>query len=381
MRWVLAGAVLPATLIVACGRTRGVSERIPAGGVATVRAPSTTAPGAPRAGMIWIPAGVLHAGSEIDDVPRVAEAELPGLDIPMGGIYIDALPWPNEAGAIATVNVSRDEAARLCDEKGKRLCTELEWERACKGPDNSRFEYGASYDAHVCGAGASAETASQHPSGQRPLCRSAFGVREMHGGPSEWTDSRWGRGLSRDLGVVRGGSDAPGEVVTRCAFGRSLSPGDRSASIGFRCCAGPRNEAEVSLDIKKGPPFERAARPSRSPPPVDALGGAACGPPSSPGACSFVRAWTWRPTWNVELSLSGGCVGRDPTARCGFAVWRSLGDGAQTLAQVDTGSEIPEVVVVDPVGRKIRVRGASNRGVFFQDLAFYFGRIDVRAVP
>src|ERR1700679_2190590 len=132
-----------------CGRSLGAEGD--GGGVVT--APSTTAPGAPRTGMVWIPTGVLHAGSELTEVPRLADTELAGVEVPLGGFYIDVLPWPNEVGAIPTTNVSREEAARLCDGKAKRLCSELEWERACKGPQNQRYEYGASYDAHVCSAG------------------------------------------------------------------------------------------------------------------------------------------------------------------------------------------------------------------------------------
>src|ERR1700734_3782011 len=122
-----------------CGRSLGAQSD--AGGV--VSAPSTTAPGAPRTGMVWIPTGLLHAGSELDEVPREADTEPPGVEVPLGGFYIDVLPWPDEVGAIPTTNVSRDEAARLCESKDKRLCSELEWERACKGPDNARYEYGA----------------------------------------------------------------------------------------------------------------------------------------------------------------------------------------------------------------------------------------------
>src|SRR5579883_2586174 len=122
-----AGALAAIALVAACHR--GGSGDEGDGGVVT--APSTIAPGAPRAGMVWIPAGVLRAGSAPDEVPRVADAELPGTEIAIGGFYIDVLPYPDETGAIPTTNVTRDEAARLCDKQGKRLCSELEWERAC----------------------------------------------------------------------------------------------------------------------------------------------------------------------------------------------------------------------------------------------------------
>ena len=132
--------------------------------------------------------------------------------------------------------------------------------------------------------------------------------------------------------------------------------------------------------MKTGVPFEKTLHPSRSSPPLDALGGEACGPPLAPAPCSLSRAWTWRPAPNVELSLAGGCLGRDPSARCAMAVSRLLGDRVETLAQVDTGREIPEVVLVEGTDRRIRVRGADMRGQYFRELIFTYGRIDVREV-
>jgi sulfatase modifying factor 1 len=369
-----------AVMLGGCGRSLGAQSD--AGGV--VSAPSTTAPGAPRTGMVWIPTGVLHAGSELDDVPRVAETELGGVEVPLGGFYIDLLPWPNEVGAIPTTNVSREEAARLCDGKGKRLCSELEWERACKGPDNVRYDYGATYDARVCSAGIPADTAARHPSGDRTACHSGFGVREMHGGPWEWTDSRWSRGnaarLETPLGVTRGGNDVAGELETRCAFAKPAAPASRLPSTGFRCCAGPRNDAEVTLAVTTGLPFEKTLHPARSSPPLAALDGQSCGPPLSPAPCSLSRAWTWRPAPNVELSLAGGCLGHDPNARCAIAVSRMIGEREETIAQVDTGREIPEVVLVEGMDRRIRVRGADIHGQYFREIVFTYGRIEVKEV-
>jgi sulfatase modifying factor 1 len=368
-----------AALLVSCGHSRG-SDGSDGDGRAFVSAPSAVAPGAPRTGMAWVPSGLLRAGSAIDEVPNVAEADLPGVDVPMAGFYIDLLPWPNEAGAIPTTNVTRDEAKRLCENKQKRLCSELEWERACKGPDNLRYEYSESYDAHVCGTGLPEESTARRPSGQTPACRSAFGVREMHGGAWEWTDSSWHRGTTRGLGVLRGGNSTAGELASRCANARSFAPGERSPSTGFRCCAGPRNDAEVQLDVKIGAAFERTVHPTGPSPALDALDGAACGPPLSPAPCSLSRAWTWRPAPNVELSVAGGCLGRDPNARCALGVARRVGDHVDTLAQIDTGREIPEVVLVEGQDRRIRVRGANMRGQFFREVIFSYGRVEVKEV-
>jgi sulfatase modifying factor 1 len=375
------GALAAAITALGCGRS---AESPPDGQAAVmVSAPSTTEPGTPRTGMVWIPTGILRAGSGLDEVPREADTEPPGVEVPLGGFYIDVLPWPNEAAAIPTTNVSRDEAVRLCESENKRLCSELEWERACKGPDNARYEYGSTFDPRVCNAGQPAEMSARHPSGDRTACRSGFGVREMHGGAWEWTDSTWNRGAAhRDvpMGVTRGGNDSAGELATRCAFARPALPGSRSPATGFRCCGGPRNDAEVRLDVKTGLPFEKTVHPSRSSPPLAALGGEGCGPPLSPAPCSLSRAWTWRPAPNVELSLAGGCLGRDPSARCAIAVSRLVGDRQETLAQVDTGREIPEVVLVEGNDRRIRVRGADLHGPYFRELVYSYGRVDVREV-
>jgi formylglycine-generating enzyme len=205
-------------------------------------------------------------------------------------------------------------------------------------------------------------------------------VRDMHGGAWEWTDSSWGRGGPPDRGVARGGNDLPGELVSRCAYARPVGAGDRAPTVGLRCCAGPRNDAQVQLDVQVGPAFERTARASRSSPALDALGGAACGPPASPAPCSIARAWTWRPAPNVELSLAGGCLGRDPNARCALGVSRAVAEGGETLAQIDTGREIPEVVLVEGRERRIRVRGLDLHGHFFREVVFNYGAVDVRPV-
>jgi len=375
-------AILALAAAAATGCGKAMSAQGDGGGVVT--APSTTAPGAPRPGMVWIPTGMLRSGSAIDEVPRVADIEPPGVEVPMGGFYVDVLPWPNEAGAIQTTNVSQAEAERLCESKGKRLCTELEWERACKGPDDSRYEYGPTYDPKACGGGQSVEVAARHPSGDKPACRSGFGAREMHGGAWEWTDSTWNRssGGRKDpaLGTLRGGDDVQGELVTRCAFAKSMPKTSRSPTAGFRCCDGPRNDAQVDLEEKWGAAFERTVHPAPQTPPLTALDGVACGPPLSPAPCSLSRAWTWRPATNVELQVGGGCVGRDPNARCALAVWRVLGDRVDVMAQVDAGREIPEVVLVEGMDRKIRVRGADIHGPFFREIVFSYGRVDVREV-
>jgi hypothetical protein len=80
----------------------------------------------------------------------------------------------------------------------------------------------------------------------------------------------------------------------------------------------------------------------------------------------------------VELSVAGGCVGRDPNARCAAAVSRAIGEREETLAQIDTGREIPEVVLVEGADRRIRIRGADAHAHFFREVTYSYGRVDVR---
>ena len=59
------------------------------------------------------------------------------------GFHIDRLPHPNDPAARPTTGVTREEAEALCANDGKRLCTEVEWERACKGDTLRDYPGGA----------------------------------------------------------------------------------------------------------------------------------------------------------------------------------------------------------------------------------------------
>jgi hypothetical protein len=84
--------------------------------------------------------------------------------------------------------VTATEATALCAQRSGRLCTELEWERACRGPGSAIYA-----------------TGSEACSPDDPLCLSGFDVAQM-GSLPEWTGSTFGKA-----------SDASGERVTRGA--------------------------------------------------------------------------------------------------------------------------------------------------------------------
>jgi formylglycine-generating enzyme len=362
----------------ACTKSTAVGPNVdppagPADAAAFVSVPIATVPGAPRPGMTWVASGTLKAGTPLDRSPRISDEELPGTPIPMGGFYIDLLPYPNEPGAIPTTNVSREEAQRACEGKAKRLCSELEWERACKGPDGTTYEYGNDYRKETCGTGVVVELAARRPTGDRVACKSGFGALEMHGGAWEWTDSSWGRGHKEELGVLRGGNASAGELVGRCANGIGRPVASKGPQMGFRCCAGPRNDAKVELAITTGPALERSGKPGTLALPLAPLAATAW---KATAAVDFDHAWTWRPAPNEELVVGAACVHETRQTRCGLVVGRVDGDHAYLVAQFETGFIAPEIAQ-NGEARRIRARGLDAQGAFVRDLVYSYGRVEI----
>lgn len=191
---------------------------------------------------ISLPAGTLLAGSRCYDVPRVRPDELEAEEVSLGSFEMDAYPYPNETGKPAKVGVTHEEAAKLCAERGKRLCGELEWERACKGPDNGKYPWGDTYNKAAC------KSQPDHVSGQRASCKSGFGMFEAAGLVWEWTSSDWERGTPNGDKVLRGAaSDKVSYLDARCAFAKRGKPHQGNQEVGFRCCSGPDNAAKVVL--------------------------------------------------------------------------------------------------------------------------------------
>ncbi len=64
----------------------------------------------------------------------MAALELPGEDAAVIPYEIDLYEYPNRKGEPPLLTKSWFEAARLCADQGKRLCSSAEWEHACQGP-------------------------------------------------------------------------------------------------------------------------------------------------------------------------------------------------------------------------------------------------------
>lgn len=159
-------------------------------------------------------------------------------------------------GAVPQGYIRGTQAAAACAEAGKRLCTDVEWLRACQGPSETTYPYGDTREAGRCNDararhpaveyfGTSADwiwSMLDHPclnqlpdglsrTGDHAGCESAEGPFDMMGNLHEWT--------ADPAGTFRGGfyvdtvRNGPGCLYRTTAH----DVGHRDYSTGFRCCA------------------------------------------------------------------------------------------------------------------------------------------------
>jgi formylglycine-generating enzyme required for sulfatase activity len=156
--------------------------------------------------------------------------------------------------------ISGEQAARACQAAGKRLCTEPEWEAACRGPMHTTYPYGSERRKHTCNDDGRAlhpvteatrrlglppermwYEGMDHPlinqlkdtlqrTGARADCTNDYGVFDMVGNLHEWVDD--------PKGTFRGGfymdTIVNGEGCDYVTHAHPASYNDYST--GFRCC-------------------------------------------------------------------------------------------------------------------------------------------------
>jgi formylglycine-generating enzyme len=147
------------------------------------------------------------------------------------------------------VNVSWDDAAAFCAWEGKRLPTEAEWERACRGVAEGRmYPWGDTNPT-------AQQAVFNLDNGAAAVCtkeRSYFGLCDIIGNVWEWTADWYDRNYYEvapdrnprgpDKGiyrVLRGGSwfDQP-QLFLTCSYRSWARQAERSPTIGFRCVKG-----------------------------------------------------------------------------------------------------------------------------------------------
>lgn len=181
---------------------------------------------------IKISGGAMLAGSMPGDEGRDPMLEPTLLSVDLGPFEIDKLPYPNDPSKSFKTQIGREEARALCQQRGARLCTELEWEFACKGPGGDLFGAGNRWDP----------SCAHDPSS----CASGFGVLALGGALREWTDSdATSSGGPERLAVLRGAYASEDAAEHRCARRFLVEGSSKGQELGFRCCWGPPNAAAV----------------------------------------------------------------------------------------------------------------------------------------
>ncbi len=117
---------------------------------------------------------------------------------------VDVFEFPNQPCELPFVWTAPTHAQTMCNLQGKRLCSDKEWNLACRGDPSGGtdrlYAYGDSLDLSICtthkqritkcdprtlqGAWDTCGTDTE-PSGSSPQCRSRFGVFDQHGNVAE----------------------------------------------------------------------------------------------------------------------------------------------------------------------------------------------------
>jgi formylglycine-generating enzyme required for sulfatase activity len=150
------------------------------------------------------------------------------------GYCIDVYEYPG-GKTIPRTEVSYEEAGRLCASRGERLCTEQEWERACRGKSGASYPYGQSFDPNRCNTRGQTRIANGEiaPAGSFNTCRSASGAYDMSGNVAEWVTGAHGS-------AQKGGSVLSTNPQVRCSHVVRGQPDDGGVYVGFRCCSDPK---------------------------------------------------------------------------------------------------------------------------------------------
>ncbi|MBK9262046.1 MAG: SUMF1/EgtB/PvdO family nonheme iron enzyme [Polyangiaceae bacterium] len=170
---------------------------------------------------------------------------------------MDRYEWPNQKGELPALLVSWGDAKKLCEEKGKRLCMEAEYNFACEGEAMLPYTYGYERDATACNIDreyrkrekslkkyercmkkpeCKAELArldQRLPTGSMPRCVSPFGVYDLNGNINEWVERPKQKYPNRS--GLKGGWWGPVRGRCRPTVGFHKED-DYGYEEGFRCC-------------------------------------------------------------------------------------------------------------------------------------------------
>jgi len=176
---------------------------------------------------------------------------------------MDRYEWPNKKGELPALLVSWVDAKKACEDVGKRLCTEDEFNFGCEGEAMLPYTYGHVRDPQKCSIdkpyrkrqkkllkyercmkseACKAELArldQRLPAGSLPECVSPFGAYDLNGNINEWVFRPNEKYPNRS--GLKGGWWGPVRGRCRPTVGFHKEE-DYGYEEGFRCC----KDAEAS---------------------------------------------------------------------------------------------------------------------------------------
>ena len=147
---------------------------------------------------------------------------------------------------LPTLYISWYQAAALCSNSGKYLCSAAEWVDACDGQygaGGSKYPYGNEWREGWCAARLGEEPQiydGVQETGSHEQCVSAWGTYDQIGNAWEWVDPQQEDEQGRPIAHKVGASYYSGGGNIRCESSAVADhPPSFAGVIGARCCASP----------------------------------------------------------------------------------------------------------------------------------------------
>jgi hypothetical protein len=177
--------------------------------------------------------------------------------------------------------------------------------------------------------------------------------------------------------VVRGGNDALGELIGRCANAEPRAAESKASTTGFRCCLGPVNEVEVTLRVDRGEAMSSAS-------PIDSQtlqrmlehAPAAVVAELKDYKWDGMAAYVWRPLGNERLTALSVCARKARPQVCGILIGRDTPGAPMVLGFAGTGY-FPSKLYVDVAPEDVWVLGNDASGAFRRLIQYNWGSVTV----